>query len=94
MCAASLSSERRLILPQANTKEEDLTFSSRAFKVLLTTLLFALLSSCGSLLRSDVVTFHEGPLPAGETIRIVAAEPGPPTGMFVTSGFSVQPWPN
>ena len=34
-----------------------------------------LLSGCTNLLRSDVVTFHEGPLPAGETIRVVAADP-------------------
>jgi hypothetical protein len=25
--------------------------------------------------RGDVVTFHEGPLPAGETIRVVASDP-------------------
>ncbi len=34
-----------------------------------------LLSGCATLLRSDVVTFHEGPLPDGETIRVVAADP-------------------
>ena len=33
-----------------------------------------LLASCTSFLRSDVVTFHEGPLPAGETIRVVATD--------------------
>lgn len=42
--------------------------------LLLTTPLF-LLSSCGSFLSSNVVTFHEGPLPAGETIKVVAADP-------------------
>src|SRR5688572_7963309 len=34
-----------------------------------------LLSGCTNLLKSDVVTFHEGPLPDGETIRVVAADP-------------------
>jgi len=37
--------------------------------------LLGLLSSCSTFLRSNVVTFHEGPLPAGETIRVVAADP-------------------
>ena len=41
--------------------------------ILLATL--ALLAACGSILRSDVVTFHEGPLPAGETIRVEALDP-------------------
>lgn len=35
-----------------------------------------LLASCKSSVSSDVVSFHEGPLPQGETIRI---EPGDPT---------------
>lgn len=35
----------------------------------------AALSGCTNLLTSDVVTFHEGPLPNGETIRVVAADP-------------------
>jgi len=39
--------------------------------------LFALLlvAGCTSMFRGDVVTFHEGPLPAGETIRVVASDP-------------------
>jgi hypothetical protein len=40
-------------------------------------LLFAalLVSSCTTVMRGDVVTFHDGPMPAGETIRVVAANP-------------------
>lgn len=37
--------------------------------------LLLLLAACTTSLRSNVVSFHEGPLPAGETIRIVAADP-------------------
>ena len=33
------------------------------------------LAGCASSLTSDVVTFHESPMPAGETIRVVAADP-------------------
>jgi hypothetical protein len=41
-----------------------------------TLLLAALLvSSCTSVIRGDVVTYHDGPMPAGETIRVVAADP-------------------
>ena len=32
-------------------------------------------SSCSTFLRSDVVTFHEGPLPNGERIRVQALDP-------------------
>ncbi|MDR2213935.1 MAG: DUF4136 domain-containing protein [Pseudomonadales bacterium] len=34
-----------------------------------------LLSACVSSIRSDVLTFHEGPLPAGEAVRVVALDP-------------------
>lgn len=46
-----------------------------ATRLLPTILLLMLSGGCTSALRSDVVTFHEGPLPAGETIRVVAADP-------------------
>ncbi|MEI7950346.1 MAG: hypothetical protein WCI66_08950 [Gammaproteobacteria bacterium] len=35
-----------------------------------------LLASCTSYLRTDVVSFHEGKLPQGESIRVAAADPG------------------
>ncbi len=35
----------------------------------------SLLSACSSMMRGDVVTFHEEPLPAGETIRVEALDP-------------------
>lgn len=35
----------------------------------------ALSSGCTPTLRSDVVTFHDQPLPSGETIRVQAADP-------------------
>jgi len=38
-------------------------------------ILLGVLSGCAATLRSDVVAFHEGPLPAGESIRVVAADP-------------------
>lgn len=48
----------------------------KLIKLSLTSLgLGLLLSGCTNLLRSDVVTFHEGPLPQGETIRVVASDP-------------------
>jgi hypothetical protein len=34
-----------------------------------------LLSGCASRISSDVTTFHEDVIPAGETIRVVAADP-------------------
>jgi hypothetical protein len=34
-----------------------------------------LLSGCTNFFSSDVVTFHESPLPNGETIRVVAIDP-------------------
>ena len=37
--------------------------------------LLLLLGGCTPSLKSDVVTFHEGPLPKGETIRVVPADP-------------------
>ncbi|MDT8399180.1 MAG: DUF4136 domain-containing protein [Pseudomonadales bacterium] len=47
-------------------------FHVRSLAVLV---LLGLLSGCASVLRSDVVTFHEGPLPSGETIRVVPLNP-------------------
>ena len=38
--------------------------------------LLLLLGACTTSLKSDVVTFHEGTLPKGETIRVVPADPG------------------
>ena len=38
-------------------------------------LALALLTACASILKSDVVTFHEGAFPAGETIRVEALDP-------------------
>lgn len=38
-------------------------------------LLVLLLGACQSPLRSDVVTFHQEPLPAGESIKVVAMDP-------------------
>lgn len=38
-------------------------------------LALAFITACGSILKSDVVTFHEGALPAGETIRVEALDP-------------------
>ena len=43
--------------------------------VCVTLPLLALLGACASSVESDVVTFHEGPLPKGETIRVVALDP-------------------
>lgn len=48
--------------------------ASRSFALLALPLLL-LLGACTSSLKSDVVTFHEGPLPQGETIRVVPADP-------------------
>ncbi len=36
--------------------------------------LLALLAACAGSMKSDVVTFHEGSLPQGETIRVVAMD--------------------
>jgi hypothetical protein len=46
-------------------------------QIRIATLLFAALwvSSCASVIRGDVVSYHDGPLPMGETIRVVAADP-------------------
>lgn len=46
----------------------------RYLNILLIGCLLALVSGCASQLKSDVVTFHEGPLPDGETIRVVPAD--------------------
>lgn len=51
-----------------NLKSIKLSLSSLGFGLLL--------SGCTNLFQSDVVTFHEGPLPQGETIRVVASDPG------------------
>ena len=48
---------------------------SRLLKMVLTTASVILLAGCNNFLRSNVVTFHEGPLPAGETIRVQAKDP-------------------
>jgi len=40
--------------------------------ILAVPLLF--LAGCAGNIKSDVVTFHEGPLPQGETIRVVAMD--------------------
>jgi hypothetical protein len=51
-------------------------FSLQFYKLpLLLVSLGLLLSGCANSLRSDVVTFHEGPLPNGETIRVVPLDP-------------------
>jgi hypothetical protein len=46
-------------------------------QISVASLLFAalLVSGCTSVIRGDVVTYHDGPMPAGETIRVVAANP-------------------
>ncbi len=46
----------------------------RYFAELMLLLLFVLLPGCTSILRSDMVTFHEGSLPKGETIRVEARD--------------------
>jgi len=43
-------------------------------RILLLAPLLALLTSCAGTLRSDVVTFHEGVMPYGETIRVEAVD--------------------
>ncbi len=42
---------------------------------LLAGFLILTLGGCASRLKSDVVTFHESPMPAGETIRVEASDP-------------------
>lgn len=48
------------------------TFSVRFLYLLIA---LPLLAACTPILRGDVVTFHEGPLPMGETIRVEAIDP-------------------
>jgi len=51
-------------------------FNLQSIKLpLLSVSLGLVLTGCASSLTSDVVTFHEGPMPAGETIRVVATDP-------------------
>jgi hypothetical protein len=45
------------------------------FVVSFVTASLLLLSGCASRVSSDVTTFHENVMPAGETIRVVAADP-------------------
>jgi len=45
-----------------------------SFRILVLVPLLLLLGSCTSSIKSEVVTFHEGPLPQGETIRVVAVD--------------------
>lgn len=47
----------------------------RPAKYLVIATALLLLANCAQFLRSDVVSFHEGPLPQGETIRVEALDP-------------------
>jgi len=49
--------------------------SAHDIKLALYSLSLFMLAGCSSFLRSNVVTFHEGPLPTGETIKVVASDP-------------------
>lgn len=48
---------------------------STYFKVPVLFVALVLLQACTPTMRGDVVTFHEGPLPMGETIRVEALDP-------------------
>ncbi|MDR0781411.1 MAG: DUF4136 domain-containing protein [Pseudomonadales bacterium] len=53
----------------------NLRYQIRSITLLFSALLLSLVSACTSSIRGDVLTFHEGPRPSGETIRVVAADP-------------------
>lgn len=47
----------------------------RTMRCLLPALLALTVAGCAGKLKSDVVTFHQGPLPRGETIQVVPGDP-------------------